>query len=106
MVTVGLYVRLTAKAGKEKDLERFLASAAALVADEPETIAWFALRFAPLEFGLFDVFPNDAARRAHLAGRVAAALAAGAGDLLTTAPRIEPVDVLAATLPGDRQQGA
>jgi len=100
MVTVGLLVRLVAKPGKEAEVTSFLEGGLALVQQEPATIAWFAVRLGPSEFGIFDVFPDDAGRQAHLEGRVAAALMAQAPELLAQPPVIEPVDVLAAKLPG------
>jgi quinol monooxygenase YgiN len=99
MVNVGLYVRLEAKRGKEKAVEDFLKGGLAIVQDEPATIAWFAIRLGPSTFGIFDAFPNDAGRQAHLSGKVAAALMAKAPDLLAQPPSIEKVDVLAAKLP-------
>lgn len=51
-------------------------------------------------FGIFDAFPDEAGRNAHLTGRVAAALAARASELFAQSPVIEKVDVLAAKLPG------
>ncbi len=98
-VTVALYVRLEAKPGKEADVEQFLRSAASLVETEIATTAWFAIRMAPSTFGIFDVFPDESGREAHLAGRVAAALMEKAPDLLSQPPRIEKVDVLASKLP-------
>jgi quinol monooxygenase YgiN len=101
MVTVGLLVRLLAKPGKEAEVTSFLEGGLALVEEEPATIAWFAIRLGPSEFGIFDAFPDDAGRQAHLGGLVAAALmAAQAPELLAQPPVIEPVDVLAAKLPG------
>jgi quinol monooxygenase YgiN len=100
MVTVGLLVRLVAKLGKEAEVTRFLEGGLALVQEEPATIAWFAIRLGPSEFGIFDAFLDDAGRQAHLGGQVAAALMAQAPDLLERPPVIEPVDVLAAKLPG------
>ena len=99
MVKVGLYVRLEAKKGKEKDVESFLKAGLEIVENEPATTAWFALKLAPSVFGIFDAFPNDAGRQAHLAGDVAAALMAKAPELLAKPPAIEKVDVLAAKLP-------
>ena len=99
MVTVALYVKLEAKAGKEKDVEAFLKGGLAIVQDEPATTAWFAIRMGPSTFGIFDAFPDEAGRQAHLTGRVAAALMAKAADLLSAPPSIEKVDVLAAKLP-------
>ena len=100
MVSVGLFVRLVAKPGKEAELAEFLRSALPLVEAEPETTTWFALRFGPVTFGIFDVFPDDAGRRAHLAGPVAAALMSRAADLLAAPPTLEEIDTLAAKLPG------
>ena len=100
MVTVGLLVRLVAKPGKEAEVISFLEGGLPLVEEEPATVAWFAIRLGPSEFGIFDAFPDDSGRQAHLAGRVAAALMAQAPELLEQPPVIEPVDVLAAKLPG------
>ncbi len=99
MVTVALYVQLEAKPGKEKEVEAFLRSGLALVNQEPGTTAWFGLRLGPSTFGIFDAFPDEAGREAHLTGRVAEALMAKAGELLSKPPRIEKLDVLAAKLP-------
>jgi len=98
--TVGLLVRLEAKAGREADVEAFLKSAVPLVQAEPATTAWFAIRMGPSTFGIFDVFPDDAGRDAHLSGRVAAALMANAAELLASAPSIDKIDILAEKLPG------
>ena len=68
--------------------------------EEPATTAWFAIRMGQSTFGIFDAFPDEAGREAHLSGRVAAALMAKAPELLAQKPIIEKVDVLAAKLPG------
>jgi hypothetical protein len=70
-----------------------------LVQAEPETTAWFAIRLGVSTFGIFDAFPDDAGRQAHLSGRVAAALKERAAELFSRPPVIETVDVLAAKLP-------
>jgi quinol monooxygenase YgiN len=100
MVKVALLVRLEAKPGQGDAVDSFLRGGLAIVEEEPATTAWFALRFGPTSFGIFDAFPDDAGRQAHLAGRVAAALMAKAPELLAQPPAIEKVDVLAAKLPG------
>ena len=100
MVKVALFVRLEAKPGKEEEVERFLLSGLPLVQEEPATTAWFGIRLGPSTFGIFDAFPNEAGRQAHLSGKVAAALMARAGELFSAPPSIEKVDVLAAKLPG------
>jgi quinol monooxygenase YgiN len=99
MVTTGLMVRLEAKAGKEEELRSFLMDALPLVQDEPETIAWFAIRAGESSFAIVDVFPDEAGRRAHLDGPLAAALTERASELLAKAPTLEQVDVLTAKLP-------
>lgn len=99
MVNVALLVRLEAKPGREDEVESFLRGGLPIVEDEPATVAWFAIRMGPTTFGIFDAFPDDAGRDAHLAGRVAEALMAKAPDLLAEPPAIEKVDVLAAKLP-------
>lgn len=98
MVTTGLIVRLEAKAGKEDELASFLRAALPLVEGEPDTVAWFAVRTGTSSFAIVDVFPDEAGRRAHLAGPVAAALAERAAELLTEPPTIEHADVLASKL--------
>lgn len=100
MVKVALFVRLEAKPGKEQEVENFLISGLALVLEEPATTAWFGIRLGPSTFGIFDAFPDEAGRQAHLAGKVAAALMAKASELLASPPSIEKLDVLAAKLPG------
>jgi quinol monooxygenase YgiN len=99
MVTTGLIVRLQPKSGKEEELAAFLADALPLVQNEPETVAWFAVRTNISSFAIVDVFPDEAGRQAHLAGAVASALAERADELLAAPPHIEQIDVLAAKLP-------
>jgi quinol monooxygenase YgiN len=98
MVRVALLVRLQAKPGKEADVAQFLESGLALANQEAETPIWFALRLGPATFGIFDAFADEAGRKAHLAGQIAAALMAKAPQLLAEAPKIEQVDVLAAKI--------
>ena len=100
MVKLALFVRLEARPGKEDDVRRFLLDGLPLVEQEPATAAWFCLRLGPSTFGIFDAFPDEAGRQAHLAGQVAAALMARASVLFASPPSIEKVDVLAAKLPG------
>jgi quinol monooxygenase YgiN len=99
MVRVALFVRLKAKPGKEADVARFLESGLALANQETTTPIWFALRLGPATFGIFDAFADDAGRKAHLAGPIAAALMAKASELLAEPPQIEEVDVLGAKIP-------
>src|SRR5580704_4944832 len=99
MVNVGLFVQLEAKSGKERDVESFLREALPLVNAEPATTAWFAMRMGPTTFGIFDVFPDESGRQAHLSGKVAVALMARASELFERAPNIEKLDIVATKLP-------
>jgi quinol monooxygenase YgiN len=106
MPKVALYVRLEARAGKEEEVADFLRSGLAIVEQEPATVAWFALQLGPSTFGIFDAFPDEKGRQAHLDGRVAAALMSKASELLAVPPSIEKVDVLAAKLPASSSEKA
>lgn len=99
MITKGLLVRLEAKSDMDEQVKNFLISALPLVQQEPATTAWFAIHFGGSEYGIFDVFPDDAGRDAHLSGAVAKALMANAATLLSAPPKIQKVDVLAYKLP-------
>jgi len=98
MVTVALQVRLVARPGKEREVEALLRGALPLAQAEPATTVWFALRLGPSTFGIFDAFPDESGRQAHLTGPIAAALMAQAANLLAEPPAIERADVLAAKI--------
>jgi quinol monooxygenase YgiN len=100
MTQYALYAELTAKPGKEEELASFLLGAQDLVADEPGTIAWFAVRFDEQTFAVFDAFDDEAGRQAHLTGRVAETLGARAADLLEGPLNIRRPAVFADKLPG------
>ena len=95
-VRLALLARVEAKAGKEAEVENFLRSALSIVEEEPATVEWFAIKMGPSTFGIFDIFEDEAGRQAHLNGRVAAALMANAGTLLSKAPVIEKCEILEA----------
>ena len=99
MITTGLLVRLEANPARTREVEQLLRDGLAFVLEEPATTAWFGVRLGPTTFGIFDAFPDEAGRQAHLAGRLAAALLTRASDLLTVPPTIERVHVLASKLP-------
>jgi quinol monooxygenase YgiN len=99
MVNVALFVKLEAKPGKEKEVAEFLKKGLAVVQQEPNTTAWFATQSGPSTFAIFDAFPDEQGRQAHLTGQLAAALMAKASELLAKPPTIEKMDVLADKLP-------
>lgn len=96
---VGLFVRLEAKSGKERELFAFLQKGLEMANAETTTPLWFAVRFGPASFAIFDAFADEAGRRAHLEGPIAKALLAQASTLLAKPPVIEPWDVIGAKLP-------
>lgn len=98
-VDFALYVALEAKPVKEAAVADFLRQGKPLVEAEPGTVAWFGVRLGPTSFAIFDAFPDEAARDAHLSGKVAAALMAQAGDLFAHPPSIQKAEVLASKLP-------
>lgn len=95
MVKFALLATLKAKAGKEAEVEEFLKSALPIVEGEPNTVAWYAIKFDDSTFGIFDTFNDEAGRDEHLNGQVAAALMAKADELFSIAPDIKKLDVLA-----------
>ncbi|MBV9494805.1 MAG: hypothetical protein JOZ54_11215 [Acidobacteria bacterium] len=99
MTSFGLLVRLEAKHGKDGEVESFLESALPLAQAEQGTTAWFAIRFGRSEYGIFDAFPSEADRDAHLNGAVAKALMQNADTLLAKPPEITKLSVLADKLP-------
>ena len=82
MSSRALLVRLDVQHGKDAEVEAFLTSALTQVRAEPATLAWFGVRFGKGDYGIFDAFPDDAGRQAHLTGAVAQALMARADSLL------------------------
>lgn len=98
MVTVGFLATLKAKPGKADELAEFLRGALPLAEAENDTTAWFAIQIDENTYGIFDVFPDEVGRQAHLDGQIAAALMGKADELLSAPPEIRPIDVLAAKL--------
>jgi quinol monooxygenase YgiN len=94
-----LLARMEAKPGKEAAVEEFLESALPMAEDEAATTTWFALRLDDATFGIFDTFPDEEGRQAHLDGDIAEALFARADELLVEEPTVEEADVLAAKHP-------
>jgi quinol monooxygenase YgiN len=92
---LGILALLEAKPGKEAAVSDLLRSAVALASEEANTTTWYAFQAGPRTFGIFDTFPDEAGRTAHLEGRIAQALMGKADELLATPPDIRKVDVLA-----------
>jgi quinol monooxygenase YgiN len=99
MLALGLFVRLEAKPGKEKEVTAFLKQGLQMAHQEKTTLTWFALRLGPSTFGIFDAFADEQGRQTHLNGPIAKALMANAPDLLAAPPSIERTEILGAKLP-------
>ena len=96
---VALFVRLEAKPGREQDVLNLLRGGLPMVEQEPATTSWYGMRMGDSTFGIFDTFPDENGRQAHLAGRVAQELQQRGPDLFSRPPVIERIDVLACKLP-------
>ena len=103
MIKAALFVKLEAKPGKEREVEQFLKDGLHVIEDEADTISWYAIRTGFSTFAIFDTFPGDQGRQAHLTGEVAKALTAKASQLLACSPTIEKADVLAVKTPDSRR---
>ncbi|MBX3334474.1 MAG: antibiotic biosynthesis monooxygenase [Nitrospira sp.] len=95
MVQVGLLVRLKVKPGKEMEVARLLEGAQEIANGESAMPIWFALRLEPSVFGIFNAFPDEAGRTAHLEGELAKAVKAKGSALFVEPPMIEQIDILA-----------
>ena len=100
MDQVAILALLQAKPGKEQEVEEFLKSAQPLAVQEAGTTTWYAVKLGPTKFGIFDTFPNQTGRDAHLTGEIAKALFARAEELFAVPPQGEMLDILAAKAPG------
>src|SRR5690349_4000220 len=98
MISLGLFVRLEAKPGKEEQVAAFLKQGLEMANQELTTVLWFALRLGPSTFAIFDAFHDETGRQTHLNGPIAKALMANAPELLATPPSIEKVDILGAKI--------
>ena len=59
------YINLEAKPGKGDKVEQFMRDILAGVEQEPGTGPWFGCRFSDCTFGIFEAFPDTAARNSH-----------------------------------------
>jgi quinol monooxygenase YgiN len=99
MTKVAVLVELKAKPGKEQELATFLIDEQPLIAAEPFTVGWFAIRLDPQTFAILHAFDGEAGLQAHLSGPSAAALLARADELLASPPQLRQAQVLADLLP-------
>jgi hypothetical protein len=84
--TKAFYIQIEAKSDKVAEVRRMLADILGYVEGEPATGPWYGVQFSPTTFGIFEVFPDIAGRRAHVDG--------GGGDIFRDVERMN--DILAA----------
>ncbi|MEO7717354.1 MAG: antibiotic biosynthesis monooxygenase family protein [Capsulimonas sp.] len=70
MAKFAFLVEMTAKPGKESEIEAFLEKEASLVRNEPGTLTWHAAKIEGETgvYRVFDTFDTEAARDAHMNG--------------------------------------
>ncbi len=93
-----LHIRLEARPGREADVEKLVGDILRDVRAEPATAPWFGVRLSKRVFGIFERFPDEAGRRAHLSGRGAARLLARSDALLAKPAEISKLDIIGAKL--------
>jgi quinol monooxygenase YgiN len=98
-IHAALLVRMEVKPGQDREVLKLLQGGLPLVQAEPATLQWFALRFGPTSFGIFDTFLDETGRQAHLQGPLAAALTSRASELFTHLPDIQSVEPIATKAP-------
>lgn len=67
-----LHIRLEARPGREAQVGQLIQDILRDVRSEPATGPWFGVRLSKRVFGIFERFPDESGRRAHLSGRGAA----------------------------------
>ena len=91
-----LRVRLEARRGRERELEALVRAIRAEAEREPGTRRWFGTRLSRSVYEIFETFPDEAARRAHLAGKGAALLMRRSNAVLARPAQIDRLDVVTA----------
>jgi quinol monooxygenase YgiN len=99
MTSSGLLTRLSARSDRDSDVKEFLRSVLDITEREPNTTASFVVRFGRGEYGIIDIFPDEAARQAHLEGPVTEALQQQRMNLFDHDPHIQKLEVLADKFP-------
>lgn len=94
MARFALFAPLEAKPGQEEALAAFLKQGEAMSRQEDGTKTWYAVRFGPSNFAIFDTFDDEAGRQAHLSGDIAKALMANADTLLASPPDIRQAEII------------
>ncbi|UIO99144.1 antibiotic biosynthesis monooxygenase [Halobaculum sp. CBA1158] len=95
---LAILARFEAKPDEAETVAQFLRDAREAAEAEEGMTTWYAVRFDETRFGIFDTFPDEAGRQAHLEGEIATELLERADELFVEEPDIDAnVDVIAAT---------
>ncbi|MEO7774284.1 MAG: hypothetical protein ABIT36_02635 [Steroidobacteraceae bacterium] len=99
-----LLLTFHAQIGHTDEVAGYLCDSERVVDTEPNTMAWFGFhcrdfRVGGGEFGIFDVFADNAGRFAHLTGRVPRGIAKQGMNLFRDFPEIRLVNLLESKLP-------
>jgi hypothetical protein len=94
-----LFVTMQASPGYGDTVAEWLRAAVEPIENEPQTRDWYALRFAPDTFAIFDTFDGNRGRLTHLLGKVGRGLIVRTFTLLKGLPDIRMADILAAESP-------
>lgn len=99
MTEVGLAFRFETTWGQEDEMAQFLEEELPELLEEMPSRGWFAVRFGPTSFGIFDAFPAEEGQREHVGERIAEALLARGDGALVATPLVEGFDVLSMRVP-------
>lgn len=96
MAKFALLVEMQAKAGKEAEVEVFLAKEAALVRGEAGTLSWHSAKVEGQigVYRVFDTFDTETAREAHLNGEAGQELVEKADELFAVTPRVSRLTIV------------
>lgn len=96
---------MAVKESKFADASAFLLQGRDIVIKtEPLTLQWFGIKYVSEDpvvnstFAVFDAFTSEEGRKAHLTGKVVAAVAAKAEELLTAPPDVGSFNILASKI--------
>jgi hypothetical protein len=95
MQSKALFVTLQARPGEGETVAQWLRGSIEPIEAEPGTRDWYALRFGPDSFAIFDTFDGHRGRLTHLLGKVGRGLVVRTFTLLGGVPQIAMADIIA-----------
>ncbi|CAE6780096.1 hypothetical protein [Xanthomonas arboricola] len=88
------FVRLTAKRGREKELETFLEKSDCHTQADPDIVRSFTMKEADGVYCLFHIFESETARADHFCGATAEKLGSVTDTLLRKSPEVHVLTVV------------